>query len=197
MKRTIKLGESELRRMIAESVKRALTEGQNINSWLEYKFQIIKGAKGVISTSNEIVASSNNQYDVGTALLIKNCAKHILEYVNDLDTIITQNIRKLNNESINRRMKNIRHKHILNEEYDGYVSDSWWGWMDQYNEGKNGDDGANAIMEAATDLQEILEDENEKRILSYIIGECGRIFSYVECPEDKAWEESQISSKTY
>ena len=33
--------------------------------------------------------------------------------------------------------------------------------MNQYNdnEGKSGDDGANAIMEAATDLQEILEDK--------------------------------------
>ena len=39
------------------------------------------------------------------------------------------------------------------------LSDSWWDWMNQYNEGKNGDDGTNAIMEAATDLQEILEEK--------------------------------------
>lgn len=33
--------------------------------------------------------------------------------------------------------------------------------MNQYNEGKNGDGGANAIMEAATDLQEILDDKKK------------------------------------
>ena len=42
--------------------------------------------------------------------------------------------------------------------------------MNQYNEGKSGDDGANAIMEAATDLQEILEEKKSPRLVGFFFG---------------------------
>ena len=188
MKRTIRLNESELRNMIKETVKRVLMENTNIDVWLQYKPQIIRGSKGVIATSDKIMSSTNNQYEIGTASLIKNCAKDILEYVNDLDNIITQNTRKQMRET-KCQVVGKRKRLTLAEEYDGYVSDSWWNWEEQYCLGKNGDDGANNIMDAVKELQNIIVGKNEQKILEMMYGKCGMIFSYIDCPEDKAWEE--------
>lgn len=104
MKRTIKLRESELKRMIAESVKRVLNEG-NGHDPLQVYFKItehIRMVKDLVQDLYNASEGSGNSEWLGIATTIDNGLDAIeeklelKEYDNETNTRFSRGIRKFN-----------------------------------------------------------------------------------------------------